>query len=260
MKNSSPLTTSERERYSRHLKITEIGEKGQQALKESSVLVIGAGGLGSASSIYLAAAGIGKLGILDSDVVELSNLQRQILHGTSNLGAKKTTSAKQRLLDINNEIQVVEYPVRFNQQVGYEISKEYSIVLDATDNFETRYLINQICVQQHKPFIFASVYQFYGQMSIFDAKTGPCFRCVFKEFPPVEIINTNREVGVCSPLPGIMGTLQALETIKLITKSGKPCKGQLLLFDGLEMKMQNIHIKKDPQCSDCGLLEKNDHI
>lgn len=249
--NDQVFSNSEIERYARHFIIPEIGKKGQIALKNASVLIIGAGGLGSASSMYLAAAGIGKIGIVDSDNVELSNLQRQVIHGTSTIGSSKVNSASQRLLDINPYIEIIPYLTRVTSETIQELLDGYSIVLDATDNFETRYLANYECVKQQKPFIFASVYHFYGQLSVFDASKGPCFRCVFKEYPSEEIIESNRGVGVCSPLPGIMGTMQALETIKLIVGIGSTCMGRLLLFDGLEMRLQKINIKKDISCPDC---------
>jgi len=250
------LSKAEKALYERHLAIPEIGEKGQLALKASSVIIIGAGGLGSASAMYLAAAGIGRLGIVDSDVVEVSNLQRQVLHGMANLGAPKTASARDRLSDINPNIRIDTHQMRITKDDVMDVLSDYSIVLDATDNFETRYLLNYACVQQHKPFIFASVYHFHGQLSVFDADKGPCFRCVFKEYPSDDVIQSNRGVGVCSPLPGIMGTMQALEAIKLITGAGTTAIGRLLLLDGLDLKIQDIQIKNDPQCPTCGHIRR----
>ena len=226
------LDSEEKIRYTRHFNVPEIGEAGQKKLKEASVLIVGAGGLGSASSLYLAAAGIGKIGIVDSDVVDLSNLQRQIVHSMDSIGKPKVDSARNRLAGLNPSIEIRGIHERITPETIKEISADYSIVIDATDNFETRYLLNDACVQSKKPLIYGAIFQFYGQMSVFDASKGPCFRCVFREIPTEEVIKANRGVGVVSPIPGVIGTLQAVETIKLILKVGTPLIGKLLLFDG----------------------------
>jgi len=249
---SIQLSNDEKIRYARHFNVPEIGEAGQLLLKDASVLIIGAGGLGSASSFYLAAAGIGKIGIVDSDKVELSNLQRQIVHSMNSIGSSKVGSAKERLLGLNPSIEVVGIHERLSANSIQEIFSDYSIVIDATDNFETRYLINQNCVLTKKPMVYGAVFQFYGQMSVFDAVQGPCFRCVFREFPTEEVILANRGVGVVSPVPGVMGTLQAVEAMKLILNVGTPAIGKLLLFDGLQMQFQQISVRKDPSCPVCG--------
>jgi len=249
---SKQLTKDEKIRYTRHFNVPEIGEAGQLKLKHASVLIIGAGGLGSASSLYLAAAGIGKIGIVDSDKVELSNLQRQIVHSMNSIGTPKVGSARERLVGLNPSIEVIGILERLTADSIKEIFSDYLIVIDATDNLETRYLLNQACVQTKKPMIYGAVFQFYGQLSVFDAQHGPCFRCVFRDIPTEEVIKENRGVGVVSPVPGVIGTLQAVEAMKLILKVGTPAIGKLLLFDGLQMQFQQISVRKDPSCPVCG--------
>ena len=246
------LSNNEKARYARHLNVPEIGESGQLKLKEASVLIIGAGGLGSASSLYLTAAGVGKIGIVDSDKVDLSNLQRQIVHSMNSIGSLKVDSAKDRLLGLNPSIEIIGIHERITDKSVKEIIASYSIVIDATDNFETRYLLNDACVQTKKPLIYGAIFQFYGQMSVFDSEKGPCFRCVFREIPTEEVILANRGVGVVSPIPGVIGTLQAVEAIKMILNVGTPAFGKLMLFDGLQMQFQQISIRKDPSCPVCG--------
>lgn len=250
------LSLEEKARYSRHLNIPQIGEAGQLRIKESSVLIVGAGGLGSAASLYLAAAGMGKIGIVDSDQVELSNLQRQILHAQVDIGRPKVDSARDRLTALNQEIEINTYHERISVMSDRTLFAEYPIVVDATDNFDTRYLLNEICTEMGKLFIYGAVYQFYGQMSVFDAAIGPCFRCVFRNEPSEEFSRANQEIGVASMLPGTIGTLQAMEALKQILKIGKPAVGRLILFDGLEMSFQEIVTKKDPACPVCGRTEK----
>ena len=242
-----PLSAEEKIRYARHLNIPEIGEAGQEILKASSVLVVGAGGLGSASAYYLAAAGIGRLGIVDSDAVELSNLQRQILHGAGTLGMPKVESAQKRLADLNADIRIEPLRARVEESNAAEILADYPIIVDACDNFETRYLINRACVKLGKTFVYGAVYQFYGQMSVFDAQHGPCFQCVFRKAPSQDFINANRGVGVVGALPGMIGSLQALETIKLLLGIGSTARGRLLLMDGLAMNFQDIRVEERSQ-------------
>jgi molybdopterin/thiamine biosynthesis adenylyltransferase len=245
------LLESEKIRYARHLNIPEIGEEGQLKLKASSVLMVGAGGLGSSSATYLAAAGVGRIGIIDSDKVELSNLQRQILHSTSSLGTVKVESAKKRLADINPLITIDTYHERIGQDNVKELLGDYPIVVDATDNFDTRYLINQACVTLKKIFVYGAVFQFYGQMSVFDAAKGPCFQCVFRKIPSAEYMRANQGVGVVGALPGMIGSIQALETIKILLGIGSPAIGRLLLYDGLAMSFQDVRVEKDPGCPVC---------
>jgi sulfur-carrier protein adenylyltransferase/sulfurtransferase len=246
------LTEDENIRYSRHFNVPEIGETGQIKLKQASILIIGAGGLGSASSLYLAAAGVGKIGIVDSDLVELSNLQRQIIHSMDSIGIEKAESARVRLLGINPSVEVIGIHERVTTDTISDVLSNYSIVVDATDNLETRYLLNQACVNAGKTLVYGAVFQFFGQLSVFDAERGPCFRCVFRETPTEEVKRSNKGVGVVSPVPGVIGTLQAVETIKLILKVGTPTIGRLLLFDGLQMQFQQINVRKDPSCPVCG--------
>ena len=246
------LNDEEKNRYTRHFNVPEIGESGQIKLKETSVLIVGAGGLGSASSLYLTAAGIGKIGLVDSEKVELSNLQRQIVHSMNTIGKPKVNSARDRLLGINPMVEICGIHERITSDTIYSVITDYPIVIDATDNFETRYLLNEACVRLKKPLVYGAVYQFYGQMSVFDVSRGPCFRCVFRELPTEEVIKANRGVGVVSPVPGVIGTLQAVETLKLILNIGTPSIGKLLLFDGLQMQFQEISLRKDPACPVCG--------
>ena len=245
------LSASEKIRYARHLNIPEIGETGQILLKSFAVLIVGACGLGSASASYLAAAGVGRIGIIDSDKVELSNMQRQIMHSMSTLGMVKVESARKRLLDINPLIKVETYNARIDHNNVNELLVDYSIVVDAKDNFETRYLINQACVSLNKIFIYGAVYQFYGQMSVFASASGPCFKCVFRKTPTPEFIQANQGVGVVGALPGIIGSMQALEVIKLLLNIGSPAVGRLLLYDGLAMNFQDVRVEKDPDCPIC---------
>lgn len=249
------LIGEEKIRYKRNIIIPEVGEKGQLMLKKSSVLIVGGGGLGSASSLYLAAAGVGRIGIVDSDKVEISNLQRQIIHSTSSLGIPKVHSAKDKLADLNPLISLETYHQRITDRNVNEILANYQVVVDATDNFETRYLLNRACVKAHKTFIYGAVYQFYGQMSVFDTSKGPCFRCIFRIVPKGADSQANEEIGVIGAIPGTIGTLQAVEAIKILIGIGIPAYGKLILYDGLEMKFQEIAIKKDPDCNVCGSIE-----
>ncbi|NMC30097.1 MAG: HesA/MoeB/ThiF family protein [Pelolinea sp.] len=245
------LNEEERERYQRHLCIPELGEAGQLKIKAGSVLVVGAGGLGSAVLLYLAAAGVGRLGIVDSDVVELSNLQRQILYDTEHLGIVKTELAFQRLHALNPHVELKLYQQRFEKQNALKLMQGYAIVMDGTDNFETRFLINDLCVKSGKPYIYGAINQFHGQVSVFDAKKGACFRCVYPAMPSEEIIAMNKGVGVVGAVPGIIGSIEALECIKILTGIGDPLYGRMILLDGQTMEFREIQIRKQTNCPIC---------
>lgn len=248
----SALTRSEFERYSRHLLIPEVGIKGQEKLKKSSVLIIGTGGLGSPVCLYLAAAGVGRIGIIDFDKVDLSNLQRQVMHGSQSLGASKVDSAKKRMLDVNLEIKVETYDEQFTSVNALRIANNYDIIIDCSDNFPTRYLSNDVAVLLGIPNIFGSVFRFDGQASVFYAKEGPCYRCLFPEPPPPGIIPTCADGGVLGILPGTIGTIQATEAIKLLLGIGSNLIGRLLIYDALEMTFDSVKINKNPECRICG--------
>ena len=245
------LTHSEFQRYSRQLLLPEVGLQGQEKLKASSILVIGAGGLGSPASIYLAAAGVGRIGLVDHDVVEFNNLQRQIIHGTSRVGDRKVLSARDRLLDINPEVEVVVYDEPFTSENAERISKPYDLLIDASDNFPTRYLINDLCVLTGKPNVSGSVLRFDGQVSVFWGEKGPCYRCLFPDPPPADLIPSCAEGGVLGLLPGTIGTLQATEAIKLLLGIGTPLVGTLLIYDALDMRFEIVKLKKNPACKVC---------
>jgi sulfur-carrier protein adenylyltransferase/sulfurtransferase len=239
-------------RYSRHLLIPEVGLEGQRKLKASSVLVIGTGGLGSPVSLYLAAAGIGRIGLVDYDVVDSSNLQRQVVHGTSTVGQLKVESAKARLLDLNPDIQVETYNEPFTSANAMQIVANYDLVVDGTDNFPTRYLSNDVCVMLGKPNIYGSIFRFDGQVSVFYAKEGPCYRCLFPEPPPPGLVPSCAEGGVLGVLPGTVGTIQATEALKVLLGIGDPLIGRLLLFNALDMSFDFVKLKKNPKCKVCG--------
>ncbi len=246
------LTHEEILRYSRHLLIPEVGLEGQRKLKAASVLVIGTGGLGSPVAMYLAAAGVGHIGLVDYDVVDASNLQRQVIHGTSRLGERKVLSARERLLDINPLIEVTIYDEPFTSANALDIAKDYDILIDGTDNFPTRYLVNDVSVLLGKPNVYGSIFRFDGQVSVFYAKEGPCYRCLFPEPPPPGLVPSCAEGGVLGVLPGTIGTLQATEALKLILGIGEPLIGRLLLYNALEMSFDFIRLRKNPQCKICG--------
>ncbi|MEP7218097.1 MAG: molybdopterin-synthase adenylyltransferase MoeB [Bacteroidota bacterium] len=239
-------------RYSRHLILPEIGMEGQRKLKNSSVLLIGAGGLGSPLGLYLAAAGVGKIGIVDHDVVDESNLQRQVIHGTSWLGKPKIESAKARLLEINPHVEVVTYAEPFTSANALGIARGYDAIVDGTDNFPTRYLSNDVAVLLGVPNIYGSIFRFEGQVSVFWAKHGPCYRCLYSEPPPPGMVPSCAEGGVLGILPGVIGTLQATETIKVLLGIGEPLIGRLLLYDALAMRFRELKLRKDPDCPICG--------
>jgi adenylyltransferase/sulfurtransferase len=246
------LSRDEILRYSRHLLIPEVGLEGQRKLKASSALIIGTGGLGSPVSLYLAAAGIGRLGLVDYDVVDSSNLQRQVIHGTSTVGTLKVESARAKLLDLNPDIQVDIYNEPYTSVNAVPIARDYDIILDGTDNFPTRYLTNDVAVFLGKPNVYASIYRFDGQVSVFDAKRGPCYRCLFPEPPPPGLVPSCAEGGVLGVLPGTIGTLQATEALKVLLGIGDPLIGKLLLYNALDMTFDFVKLKKNPNCRVCG--------
>ncbi|PYV17003.1 MAG: molybdenum cofactor biosynthesis protein MoeB [Acidobacteria bacterium] len=246
------LSKDEILRYSRHLIMPEVGMDGQFKLKQAKVLTIGAGGLGAPLALYLAAAGVGKLGMVDFDVVDFTNLQRQVIHGTSDVGRPKLDSAKETIAEINPNVEVVPYETRLTSENALEIVKDYDIVADGTDNFPTRYLVNDACVLLGKPNVYGSIFRFEGQASVFYAKEGPCYRCLYPEPPPPGLVPSCAEGGVLGVLPGIVGSIQALETIKLIIGQGQPLIGRLLLFDALHLKFRELKLRKNPDCPVCG--------
>lgn len=239
-------------RYSRHLLIPEVGLEGQRKLKNSSALIVGTGGLGSPVSMYLAAAGVGRIGLVDYDVVDSSNLQRQIIHGTSTIGTLKVDSAKAKLLDLNPDIQVDVYNEPYTSENALRIARDYDIILDGTDNFPTRYLTNDVAVFLGKPNVYASIFRFDGQVSVFYAKEGPCYRCLFPEPPPPGLVPSCAEGGVLGVLPGTIGTLQATEALKVLLGIGEPLIGKLLLYNALDMSFDFVKLKKNPNCRVCG--------
>lgn len=246
------LSHSEILRYSRHLLIPEVGLEGQRKLKASSVLIIGTGGLGSPVALYLAAAGVGRIGLVDYDVVDFSNLQRQVIHGTHNLGNLKVDSARQRMLDLNPDIQIDGYNEPFTSANALRIAREYDVLVDGTDNFPTRYLTNDVCVLLGKPNVYGSIFRFDGQLSVFDARKGPCYRCLFPEPPPPGLVPSCAEGGVLGVLPGTIGTLQATETLKLLLGIGDPLIGKLMLYNALDLSFDFVKLKKNPNCRICG--------
>jgi len=246
------LSEEEISRYARHLITPEIGLAGQLKLKQAKVLQVGTGGLGSPITIYLAAAGVGKLGLADFDVVELSNLQRQVLHRTSSVGRLKVDSARDTLVDINPHVEIQTYNTRISRENALELVKDYDIVVDGTDNLPTRYALNDACVLLGKPLVHASVFRFEGHITVFDAKQGPCYRCVHPEPPPPELVQRISVGGILGVQPGVAGCIQALEVIKLIVGKGKPLIGRMLIFDGVNLKFREVQIRKDSECLACG--------
>jgi molybdopterin/thiamine biosynthesis adenylyltransferase/rhodanese-related sulfurtransferase/molybdopterin converting factor small subunit len=246
------LTADEIKRYSRHLIMPEVGVDGQKKLKAGSVLCIGAGGLGSPAAMYLAAAGVGRIGIVDFDVVDFSNLQRQLLHGTSSVGRSKLESAKDRLRDLNPHVEIETYETTVSSENALELFKPYDVILDGTDNFPTRYLVNDACVLAGKPNAYGSIFRFEGQASVFATKEGPCYRCLYPEPPPPGLVPSCAEGGVLGVLPGIIGVIQATEAIKLILGVGEPLIGRFLIYDALKMRFRELKLRKDPDCPVCG--------
>lgn len=253
MAAGSPNTLSRDDlmRYSRHLLIPEVGLVGQQKLRDASVLLIGTGGLGSPAAMYLAAAGVGRIGLVDYDVVDASNLQRQVIHGTGQLGTLKVESARQRILDINPTVQVDVYNVLFTSANALEIARGYDLIIDGTDNFPTRYLVNDVSVKLGIANVYGSIFRFDGQVSVFDAEHGPCYRCLFPEPPPPGLVPSCAEGGVLGVLPGIIGSMQASEGIKALLGIGETLVGRLLLFNALDMRIEFVKLRKDPNCVVC---------
>ncbi len=252
---TSELSREERVRYSRHILLPQVGEDGQRRLKSSRVLLVGAGGLGSPVAMYLAAAGVGTIGLVEYDDVDLSNLHRQILHGSAAVGRSKLESARQRLRDINPHVNVESHATRFTSANALEIARGYELIVDGTDNFATRYLINDTSVLLGIPNVYGAVHRFEGQVSIFGAPGGPCYRCLFREPPPPELVPSCAEAGVLGVVPGLIGTIQAAEAIKLLLGIGDTLIGRLLTVDAMTMAFRTIEIQPDPECPACGTRE-----
>jgi len=246
------LTRDELARYSRHLILPEVGEEGQRKLKAARVLCVGTGGLGSPLALYLAAAGVGTLGLVDFDVVDASNLQRQIIHSTADIGRKKLDSAAEKLTALNPALNVVKHETMLSSANAFEILKDYDVIADGTDNFPTRYLVNDACVLLGKPNAYGSIFRFEGQASVFATEEGPCYRCLYPEPPPPGLVPSCAEGGVLGILPGLVGVIQATEVIKLILGKGTPLIGRLLLVDSLNMRFRELKLRKNPECPVCG--------
>jgi molybdopterin/thiamine biosynthesis adenylyltransferase/rhodanese-related sulfurtransferase len=249
---SPELEPAELSRYARHLSLPEVGLEGQKRLKGARVLVVGAGGLGSPLALYLAAAGVGRLGLVDFDQVDVTNLQRQILHGTKDVGRDKLDSAGDRLADVNPNVEVVSHAVRLNSDNALDILEPYDVVVDGTDNFPTRYLVNDASVLLGKPNVYGSIFRWEGQVSVFGFDGGPCYRCLFREPPPPGLVLNCAEAGVLGVLPGIIGSLQALEVIKLILGKGTTLSGRLLIFDAMDLSWREVALRRNPECPVCG--------
>jgi adenylyltransferase/sulfurtransferase len=249
---SNALTKDEVLRYSRHLIMPEVGLEGQQKLKAARVLCIGTGGLGSPLALYLAAAGVGKLGLVDFDVVDFTNLQRQIIHSTADVGRPKLDSAAEKIEAINPYVEIERFETKLTSENALEIFKDFDIIVDGTDNFPTRYLVNDACVLTGKPNVYGSIFRFEGQASVFGMKDGPCYRCLYPEPPPPGLVPSCAEGGVLGILPGLVGIIQATEAIKLILGSGEPLVGRLLLVDALGMRFRELRLRKNPECPVCG--------
>jgi adenylyltransferase/sulfurtransferase len=250
---SSPLSPAELLRYARHLSLPGVGREGQARLKAARVVVIGAGGLGSPAALYLAAAGVGTLGLVDFDRVDVTNLQRQILHQTADVGRPKVLSGAEHLAGLNPHVEVVPIEQRLSAANAREILRGFDVVVDGSDNFPTRYLVNDVCVWLGKPLVYGSIFRFEGQASVFHAAEGPCYRCLYAEPPPPELVPNCAEGGVLGVLPGIIGSIQALEAIKLVLGEGNPLIGRLVVFDALRFGIRELRLAKDPECPVCGL-------
>ena len=251
-RTTGDLAPDEYVRYSRHLLLPEVGVDGQRALRRSRMLLIGAGGLGSPAALYLAAAGVGTLGLVDFDAVDVSNLQRQVLHGTRDVGRGKLDSARDRLRDLNPHVHVEGFPVRLTADNAREIADGFDVIIDGTDNFATRYLVNDLCVLQGVPNVYGGIFRFDGQASVFATAEGPCYRCLYREPPPPDLVPSCAEGGVLGVLPGLVGTIQATEAIKLITGAGTTLVGRLLLIDALHWRQRTVRVRRDPACPACG--------
>ncbi|HIC55868.1 MAG TPA: molybdopterin-synthase adenylyltransferase MoeB [Acidobacteria bacterium] len=246
------LSNQEVERYSRHLIMPEVGMDGQLKLKAASVLCIGVGGLGSPVAMYLAAAGVGRLGLVDFDVVDYSNLQRQVIHGTPDVGRSKLESARDTLVAINPEVAIDMHETALSSSNAFDVLGDYDVVVDGTDNFPTRYLVNDACVLLRKPNVFGSIFRFEGQVSVFATEQGPCYRCLYPEPPPPGLVPSCAEGGVLGILPGVIGTIQATETVKLIIGVGEPLINRFMIYDALRMKFRELKLRRDPDCPVCG--------
>ncbi len=249
---SAALSNEEVARYSRHLILPEVGMEGQLKLKHAKVAMIGAGGLGAPLGLYLAAAGVGRIGLVDFDVVDNSNLQRQVIHGTKDIGRKKLDSAADRMRDINPNIEIDKFDTGLTSENALEILKDYDVIVDGTDNFPTRYLVNDACVLLKKPNVYGSIYRFEGQATVFAYEDGPCYRCLYPEPPPPGLVPSCAEGGVLGILPGTIGIIQATETVKIILGIGETLKGRLLLYDALGMRFRELKLRRDPDCPVCG--------
>jgi len=247
-----PLTPAELRRYARHFSLPEIGEAGQRRLRGARILLVGAGGLGSPAALYLAAGGAGVLGLVDDDRVDETNLQRQVLFGTRDVGRPKADMAAERLQDLNPHVHVERFAERLTSANALEILRDFDVVIDGSDNFPTRYLVNDACVLLGKPDVYGAIFRFEGQVSVFAPGAGPCYRCLFRDPPPPELIPSCEQAGVLGVVPGVVGSLQALEAVKLVTGAGDPLIGRLLLFDGLPARFRELPIRRDPACPVCG--------
>lgn len=246
------LSTDQRIRYHRHILLPEVGEKGQMKLLESKVLMLGAGGLGSPAALYLAAAGVGTIGVIDMDVVDSSNIQRQVLHNMDRVGMRKVDSAKMTLTAMNPDLKVITYDTRLNADNILDIFDGYDVIVDGTDNFPTRYLVNDAALLKKIPVIHGSIFRFEGQATVFEPYVGPCYRCMIPEPPPAELAPSCAEAGVLGVLPGIIGSIQAVEAIKMLLRLGEPLVGRLLTYDALEQSFRNFKVRRDPACPACG--------
>src|SRR5579859_7687008 len=260
LQSAASLSKEEILRYSRHLIMPEVGMEGQLKLKNAKVLLIGTGGLGAPLGLYLAAAGVGKLGLVDFDVVDFTNLQRQVTFGTSDVGKHKSEAARARLSNLNPDIEILSFETQLTSANALDLFKGFDIIVDGTDNFPTRYLVNDACILLGKPNVYGSIFRFEGQATVFGMPDGPCYRCLYPEPPPPGLVPSCAEGGVLGVLPGIVGSIQALETIKLIIGRGEPLIGRLLLFDALRLRFRELKLRKNPECPACGDHPTIDHL
>jgi len=248
-----PLGTDQIQRYSRHLLLSQVGERGQRKLLRSRVLLIGAGGLGSPTALYLAAAGVGTIGLMDADVVDITNLQRQVLHTTADVGRPKVESGARTLKALNPDVNVIALPTRLNVDNAMDVIADYDVVIDGSDNFSTRHLVNDACFLAGKPHVHGSIFQFEGMASVFAPNQGPCYRCLYPTPPPAGLVPSCAEAGVLGVLPGIVGVIQATEAVKLLLSLGEPLIGRLLTYDALGMRFREVRLRRDPNCPLCGM-------